>query len=100
MSISVERQIPVEQEKPRHVYEAQHCIASVVQIPAGRRSVLDAYGEVILRGWRDAVGPCVAEVENNLIQVMLTLGCCASLFKQICTSKSHPVVCMTQQQPH
>jgi hypothetical protein len=44
----------------------------VLQIPAGRRSVLDAYGEVILRGWREAVGPCLAEIETNLIQVCLT----------------------------
>eukprot|EP00775_Hariotina_reticulata_P006481 gene6481-6708_t len=41
------------------------------QIPAGRRSVLDAYGEVILRGWRDAVGPSVAEIETNLIQNLM-----------------------------
>ncbi|WIA12344.1 hypothetical protein OEZ85_012395 [Tetradesmus obliquus] len=41
------------------------------QIPAGRRSVLDAYGEVILRGWREAVGPCLAEIETNLIQNLM-----------------------------
>eukprot|EP00878_Enallax_costatus_P040587 GHUV01046903.1.p1 GENE.GHUV01046903.1~~GHUV01046903.1.p1 ORF type:complete len:352 (+),score=121.90 GHUV01046903.1:274-1329(+) len=41
------------------------------QIPAGRRSVLDAYGEVILRGWRDAVGPCLAEIETSLIQNLM-----------------------------
>ena len=39
------------------------------QIPSGRRSVLEAYGEVLLRGWRHAVGPCLLEVENSLIQV-------------------------------
>lgn len=43
------------------------CICT--KIPAGRRSVLDAYGEVIMRGWRDAVGPCLAEIETSLIQV-------------------------------
>jgi hypothetical protein len=43
--------------------------STLLQIPAGRRSVLDAYGEVILRGWREAVGPCLAEIETNLIQV-------------------------------
>jgi len=41
----------------------------VVQIPAGRRSVLDAYGEIILRGWREALGACQPEIENSLIQV-------------------------------
>jgi hypothetical protein len=43
--------------------------ATVVQIPAGRRSVLDAYGEIILRGWREAVGACLPEIESSLIQV-------------------------------
>jgi hypothetical protein len=31
--------------------------------------VLDAYGEIILRGWREAVGACLPEIETNLIQV-------------------------------
>ena len=31
--------------------------------------MLDAYGDIILRGWREAVGPCLAEIETNLIQV-------------------------------
>lgn len=41
----------------------------LLQIPAGRRSVLDSYGEVILRGWREAVGACLPEIETSLIQV-------------------------------
>jgi hypothetical protein len=44
------------------------------QVPAGRRSVLDAYGEIILRGWREAVGACLPEIENNLIQVRVLGG--------------------------
>jgi hypothetical protein len=47
----------------------------MLQIPAGRRSVLDAYGEVMLRGWREAVGPCLAEMETNLIQVRAGMCC-------------------------
>ncbi len=38
------------------------------QAPSGRASVLDAYGEVLLRGWRAAAGACLFEVEA-LIQV-------------------------------
>jgi hypothetical protein len=33
------------------------------QAPSGRASVLDAYGEVLLRGWRAAAGACLFEVE-------------------------------------
>ena len=38
------------------------------QAPSGRASVLEAYGEVLLRGWRAAAGACLFEVEA-LIQV-------------------------------
>lgn len=31
--------------------------------------MLDAYGEVILRGWREAAGACLPEIEASLIQV-------------------------------
>jgi hypothetical protein len=33
------------------------------QVPAARRSVLGAYGEVLFRAWRDAAGACALEVE-------------------------------------
>lgn len=39
------------------------------QVPGGRATVLDAYGEVLFRAWRDAAGPCLLEVENDCIQV-------------------------------
>ena len=38
------------------------------QAPSGRASVLEAYSEVLLRGWRAAAGACLFEVEA-LIQV-------------------------------
>ena len=43
------------------------------QVPAARRSVLSAYGEVLFRGWRDAAGACALEVEA-LIQARIFLG--------------------------
>jgi hypothetical protein len=58
----------------------------LLQIPAGRRSVLDAYGEVILRGWREAVGPCLAEIEANLIQVSVDV----ILFWGLCMGSDQP----------
>jgi hypothetical protein len=43
------------------------------QAPSGRASVLDAYGEVLLRGWRAAAGACLFEVEA-LIQARAGAG--------------------------
>lgn len=40
------------------------------QISVGRKSVLDAYGDVLFRAWRDSTGLCLMEVEN-LVQVRL-----------------------------
>lgn len=40
------------------------------QIPGGRRSVLEAYGEIIFRAWRDACGSAFQfEIETVCIQV-------------------------------
>ncbi len=39
------------------------------QIPSGRKPVLDAYGEIIFRAWKEASGPCLLEVESTCIQV-------------------------------
>ena len=39
------------------------------QIPSGRASVLDSYGEIVFRAWRDASGACLYEVEHGCIQV-------------------------------
>ena len=38
------------------------------QIPSGRRSMLDAYGEILLRAWRDCTGASLLATED-LIQV-------------------------------
>jgi hypothetical protein len=48
-----------------------HIVYAACQVPGGRASVLEAYGEIILRGWRAATGPCLMEIEQHLIQVML-----------------------------
>lgn len=42
------------------------------QIPAGRKSILDAYGEIAFQAWRHTFGGCRYEVEHTLLQV----GCC------------------------
>jgi hypothetical protein len=41
---------------------------------SGRRQVLDAYGDVLLRGWRAAQGACLHEIETTLIQDGLALA--------------------------
>lgn len=38
------------------------------QILSGRKSVLDAYGEIVYKAWRDATGACLERIENHLIQ--------------------------------
>lgn len=43
------------------------------QIPGGRKAVLEAYGDVLFRGWRDASGtPCAYAVEHDAIQDLMT----------------------------
>lgn len=39
------------------------------QVPAGRRSILDAYGEIVFQAWRNTFGGCHYEVEHTLLQV-------------------------------
>ena len=39
------------------------------QIPAGRKSILDAYGEIAFQAWRNTFGGCRFEVEHTLLQV-------------------------------
>ena len=38
------------------------------QLLSGRKSVLDAYGEIVYKAWRDATGACLERIENHLIQ--------------------------------
>jgi hypothetical protein len=44
----------------------QHA-SCVMQVPGGRASVLQAYGEVLFRAWRTAAGPSVAEIEYGCV---------------------------------
>lgn len=37
-------------------------------VATGKQWVLEAVGEVVLRGWREAAGPCAAAIEATLIQ--------------------------------
>lgn len=39
------------------------------QVVTGKQWLLEAVGEVILRAWREASGPCAAAIEATLIQV-------------------------------
>ncbi|GAX76009.1 hypothetical protein CEUSTIGMA_g3452.t1 [Chlamydomonas eustigma] len=48
------------------------------QIPSGRRTVLEAYGEIIFRAWREASGPCLLEVESSCIQEVMKAAIYAS----------------------
>lgn len=41
------------------------------QIPCGRKSVCEAYGEIIYRAWREAAGPCLVEIEHSVIQELM-----------------------------
>jgi condensin-2 complex subunit G2 len=55
-------------------------LAAIVrnQVPAGRRSVLEAYGEVVYRAWAGATGACLLEVQHTLIQGLVESAVLAS----------------------
>ncbi|BDA48499.1 Condensin-2 complex subunit G2 [Coccomyxa sp. Obi] len=40
------------------------------QIPSGRKSVLEAYGEILYRAWRESTAACLLEVENQVQGLM------------------------------
>lgn len=48
------------------------------QIPAGRKSVLDAYGEILYRAWTTATGACLLEVQHACIQELMEAAMLAS----------------------
>ena len=65
------------------------------QIPSGRRSMLDAYGEILLRAWRECTGASLLATED-LIQVPDLLSnnafpynskSAAGIFRSICKVK-------------
>ncbi|KAG8384279.1 hypothetical protein BUALT_Bualt04G0101900 [Buddleja alternifolia] len=41
------------------------------QIPYGRKSVLEAYGEIVFRAWKAVEGECKYEIENGFVQGLL-----------------------------
>lgn len=56
--------------QPKMVYELTAVILN--QIVSGRKSVLDAYGEIIFKAWRAATGACLERIETHLIQNVST----------------------------
>lgn len=46
-------------------------VLSPLQICSGRKSVLEGYGEIIFRAWKETTGPCLLELETTCIQVSL-----------------------------
>lgn len=62
-----------ERMQPQMVRELGAIIRN--QIPSGRKSVLEAYGEILYRAWRESTAACLLEVENQ-VQVTRFLSCC------------------------
>lgn len=52
--------------QPKMVYELTAVILN--QIVSGRKSVLEAYGEIVFKAWRAANGACLERIETHLIQ--------------------------------
>ena len=52
--------------QPKMVYELTAVILN--QIVSGRKSVLEAYGEIVFKAWRAASGSCLERIETHLIQ--------------------------------
>ena len=52
------------------------------QLLCGRKSVLDAYGEIVYKAWRDATGACLERIENHLIQDVSVYVSCVRFFPQ------------------
>ena len=53
-----------ERMQPQMVRELGAIIRN--QIPSGRKSVLEAYGEILYRAWRESTAACLLEVENQV----------------------------------
>ncbi|KAL0343499.1 UNVERIFIED_CONTAM: Condensin-2 complex subunit G2 [Sesamum angustifolium] len=47
------------------------CAMIKSQIPFGRKSMLEAYGEIIFRAWKAAEGECKYEIENGFLQGLI-----------------------------
>ncbi|CAM6089519.1 unnamed protein product [Calypogeia fissa] len=48
------------------------------QIPYGRKSILEAYGEILYQAWKAAEGPCLHEIEFTCIQGLFETALYAS----------------------
>ena len=55
-------------------------VAAIVrnQLPSGRKSILESYGEVLYRAWRHAAGPCLIDLEHGCLQPLMQLALQAS----------------------
>ncbi|KAK3244146.1 hypothetical protein CYMTET_46231 [Cymbomonas tetramitiformis] len=62
--------------QPQFTRELQAIVRN--QIPSGRRSILEAYGEILFRAWRNATGPCLAELEYGCMQGLMKAALHAS----------------------
>ncbi|KAL0332337.1 UNVERIFIED_CONTAM: Condensin-2 complex subunit G2 [Sesamum calycinum] len=47
------------------------CAMIKSQIPFGRKSMLEAYGEIFFRAWKAAEGECKYEIENRFLQGLI-----------------------------
>ncbi|KAK4416329.1 hypothetical protein Salat_2458400 [Sesamum alatum] len=47
------------------------CAMIKSQIPFGRKSMLEAYGEIVFRAWKAVEGECKYEIENGFLQGLL-----------------------------
>lgn len=52
--------------QPKMVYELTAVVLN--QIVSGRKSVLEAYAEIVFKAWRGATGACLERIETHLIQ--------------------------------
>ncbi|MCO5567908.1 hypothetical protein L7F22_021604 [Adiantum nelumboides] len=66
------------------------------QLPFGRKSILEAYGEIIFRAWRMASGPCLQEIEDSCVQGLIE-GAVYASSKTLATSIRKVLVAFTSQ---
>ncbi|XP_057784459.1 uncharacterized protein LOC131001853 [Salvia miltiorrhiza] len=55
------------------------CAMIKTQIPFGRKSILEAYGEIVFRGWKTVESECKDEIENGFVQGLVEGAIYASL---------------------
>ena len=80
--------------QPKMVYELTAVILN--QIVSGRKSVLEAYGEIVFKAWRAATGACLERIETHLIQNVSMHSCLATTPHKSslgCTFQSFCIAC-------